>query len=75
MLLESNFEVVVAYAGRRIMWITPCKRSAARGGAVTPKLRRSSTRYGVEGGVDFRYPELRYACTGLFIFKTYGLAF
>ena len=67
----------VEYAERRIMWITPCKRSAARGGMMSPaspELRRSSTRYGVEG-VEYPYrPELRFACKGLSIFKTYGLA-
>jgi len=78
MLLESDVKTVVAYAGRRIMWITPCKRSVARGKTISPatsELRRSSTRYGVEGEEDSRYPELRYTCTGLSIFKTCGLAF
>ena len=62
MLLESNFKTVVEYAGRRISWITPCKRSAARGRAMfpaTPELRRSSTHYGVEGVGVSCYPELR----------------
>ena len=42
------------YAERRIMLITPCKRSAARGEKPTPsypELRSSSTRYGVKAGV------------------------
>ena len=59
---QLNFKTVVEHAGRRIMWITPCKRSAARGKTISPaipELRRSSTRYGVEGVEDFRYPELR----------------
>ena len=30
MLLDSS-KIVVKYAERRKMWITPCKRSAARG--------------------------------------------
>ena len=62
MLLESNFKTVAAYAGRRIMRITPCKQSAARGktpSPATPELRSSSTRYGVEGVEDCRRPELR----------------
>ena len=62
MLLESNFRTIAEYAVRRKMLITPCKRSAARGDAIsppTPELRRSSTRYGVESGVDSFYPELR----------------
>ena len=71
-------KTMVEYAGRRIMWITPCKRSAARGRTIFPvssELRRSSTRYGVES-VEYPYrPELCYACTGLSIFKTYGLVF
>ena len=77
MLLKSS-KVMVEYAGRRIMWITPCKRSAARGkmvSSVLPELRRSSTRYGVECVESLYRPELRYACTGLSIFKTFGLAF
>jgi len=77
MLLENDFKTVIEYAGRRATWITPCKRSAARGNKTipAPELRRSSTRYGVEGRADSHYPELRYACTGLSTFKTYGLAF
>ena len=58
MLLKSS-KVMVEYAGRRIRWITPCKRSAARGKAVSPaspELRRSSTRYGVERGVVVSIP-------------------
>ena len=78
MLLKIDFKIVLNYAGRRMMWITPCKRSAARGMTVSPtlpELRRSSTRYGVEGVECPYHPELRYACTGLSIFKTYGLVF
>ena len=77
MLLKSS-KVMAEYAGRRIRWITPCKRSAARGRTVlpvSPELRRSSTRYGVEGEEYPYRPELRFACKGLSIFKTYGLVF
>ena len=77
MLLDSS-KVVVKYAERRKMWITPCKRSAVRGKTTSPptsELRRSSTLYGVERVVYPCYPELRYACTGLSTFKTYGLVF
>ena len=66
-----------AYAGRRITWITPCKRSAARGKKITPC---HSTPKWVElltefsgAGDGIPNPELRFACTGLPICKTYGL--
>jgi len=59
---KGNFKTVANYAGRRIMWITPCKRSAARGlqdAPGTPELRSSSTRYGVGDVEDCHNPELR----------------
>jgi len=34
MLLDSS-KVMVKYAERRKMWVTPCKRSAARGKGCT----------------------------------------
>ena len=75
MLLEI-FKTVVNYAGRRVMWITPCKRSAARGkGNLShPQPRSGLNSYGVQvwQEVSF-YPELRYACKGLSTLKTYGL--
>jgi len=78
MLLENNFKIVVDYAGRRVMWITPCKRSAARGNwnPLRPQPRSGLNSYGVPvwQEVSF-YPELRYACKGLSTLKTYGLAF
>jgi len=35
-MLLDNSKVVTKYAERRKMWITPCKRSAARG---HPRIR------------------------------------
>jgi hypothetical protein len=63
------------YAVRRKIWITPCKRSAARGKDthLLSELRRSSTRYGVEWGEILRSPAWRFAYTGLSAFKTFGL--
>jgi hypothetical protein len=55
-------------AGRRQIWITPCKPQAQLGVETVPslpELRSSSTRYGVEGAICMPYPELRFACTGL----------
>ena len=69
--------VLAEYAGRRIMWITPCKRSAARGKG---HLLLPSTPQWVELLSEFRerwvissYLELRFAYTGLSTFKTYGI--
>jgi hypothetical protein len=62
-------------AGRPLKWVTPCKRSAARGrkSSLTLELRRSSTHFGVEGEVRIlSIPALRFACTGLFTFKAYS---
>jgi hypothetical protein len=52
-------------AGRSPKWITPCKRSAARGmdGSLVLELRSCSTRYGI---VETRcIASLPAACTGL----------
>ena len=74
---KGNFKAT--YAERRITLITPCKRSAARGKGCRPHL--PELRIGVQpatgliGKVLSSYPELRFACTGLSICKTYGLLF
>ena len=56
------------------MWITPCKRSAARGvnalrnkNYVVVQLLRSWF------GVCIADPELRFACTGLSMLNAYGV--
>ena len=78
MLLESDYKkFMTEYAVRRIMWITPCKRSAARGrkqSLTFQQLRQELNYYVVQKETDvLAYPELRFACTGLSMFKTYGL--
>jgi len=64
------------YAGRRIKWITPCKRSVARGNGnlSRPQPRSGLNSYGIPvwQGIS-SCPELRFACKGLSTFKTYGL--
>jgi len=75
MLLDCNFKSY-DYAGRRITLITPCKRSAARGKGNQPHPQpHSGLNYYVvpEGRESSFYPELRFACTGLSTYKTYGL--
>ena len=76
---ESRVEIKMkqstsALRRRRLTWITPCKRSAARGkrytlptNSVGVELLRSSC----SGGRP--HPELRFACTGLSMYKSYGL--
>jgi hypothetical protein len=76
---------------RTYTWITPCKRSTARGlcQPFPSELRSSSTENIVASSIIDKsiellrssgrkgnaaaYPELRFACTGLSIFKSYGL--
>jgi len=77
MLLENAFKTVVEYAGRRTMWITPCKRSAARGGKIPPVPRNYVVVQPTTGLKTWRFSLPRAtppACTGLSTFKTYGLA-
>jgi hypothetical protein len=59
-MLRKTFCALPVDAGRRLIWITLCKRSAARGmdGPLLLELRSSSTRSGVEER-DSLYPELR----------------
>jgi hypothetical protein len=62
---------------RTSMWITPCKRSAARGKEVSPsssELRKEfNPLRGWEMGGVILYPELRFACTGLSTLNTFGV--
>jgi hypothetical protein len=72
-----------SYAVRRKIWITPYKRSVVRGKGALCFLWNSvgvqhlsnvgcaPTEHCVAGGASF-YPELRYACTGLSGFASYG---
>jgi hypothetical protein len=67
-MLRSTFCALQVDAGRRLIWITPCKPQAQLGVETAPslpELRSSSTHYGVEGEICTSYPELRFACTGL----------
>ena len=70
---------------RCVTWITPCKRSAARGKQnrlypEAPKELYCSVRQHVEllrsSGVwvSIRYPELRCTCKGLSKFNAFGVA-
>ena len=64
-------------------WITPCKRSAARGhnNPHSPELRRSSTKSERDVellrssvGCGASYPELRFAHSGLSISNSFGVS-
>ena len=65
----------IVYAGRRIRLITPCKRSAARGGktSLTFLQLRPELNFGVRGGEGCISIPRAAACTRLFTFKTFGL--
>jgi TonB family protein len=61
-------------AGRPLTWVTPCKRSAARGKEVFSKPRTPKEFNPLRGWGDCEwqyYPALRSACTGLSTFKAF----
>ena len=71
----TKIKVLPTYLRRRYIWITPCKRSAARGRRI-PTLVANSV--GVQPATGLKgcgapiYPELRFACTGLSMFIPFG---
>jgi hypothetical protein len=73
---ELQCHILKADAVRRPMWITPCKRSAARGRRrlLTPlQPRKVELLRSRDAMHRVSTPGLRCACTGLFISDTFGV--
>ena len=68
---------ILTYPRMGKMLITPCKRSAARGKKISPNnlnyvVVQPAT--GLRSELCHSCPELRFACTGLSIYKSFGFS-